>query len=59
MHGQMGDMMGEGLLFGACLARDGLVGENDVAEEWRPAAGALRSGTTARSSPCRCRANRG
>ena len=34
MHGKMGDMMGERLALVAGLARDGLVGEHDVAESW-------------------------
>jgi len=32
VHGKMGEMMGERFSFGTGLARDGLKGENDVAE---------------------------
>src|SRR4029077_8032296 len=42
MDGQMGDMMRKGLSLAACLPRDGVVGENDVAKEWRPFTRALR-----------------
>ena len=63
MHGEMGEMVLERLALGVRLARDGLVGDHDVAEYGerglRLARGRWQPGTTARWSPHPCRANRG
>ena len=59
MHGEMGEMMVERLALGRGLARDGLVGDRDVAERFAAPAPRLpaRPETTARWSACRCRAS--
>ena len=36
VHRKMGEMMGEWLVLGVGFPRDRLLGENDVADEWRP-----------------------
>ena len=62
MDGEMGEVMVERLAFGGRLARDRLIGDDDVTDIWGgrgPVCPAARPETTAHWSARSCRAIRG